>query len=191
MTEPSQTLIERYRDTLADLLPPGSALATLLSPLVGILEAIAVEYARVDDRGTDLRREAVPPLATELLPDWERILGLDGTGMSIEDRRIAIDAKLGSTLGIREADYVELAARVGYEVTVSYFRPFQPGISCAGDLVCTDEYQFVWLVTTSSHGEANDELLQSTLTSYAPPHTLVMFTFSDAYPLGELPLELG
>lgn len=67
----------QYQGQAVDLLPSGALWNRRRDTSMGkILGAIASEYARVDVRATNLTLEATPRTATQLLPDWERILGI-------------------------------------------------------------------------------------------------------------------
>jgi uncharacterized protein YmfQ (DUF2313 family) len=66
-----------YLSQLIGLLPPGDALAREPgSVLARLLSVPAAELARVDGRVEALLTESDPARTTEMLPDWERALGL-------------------------------------------------------------------------------------------------------------------
>ena len=68
MTEPSSTLIGRYRDVFLQLLPPGPAITKAIgSHVYRLMEGIGTEFARVHQRALDLLEEADPSTADELL----------------------------------------------------------------------------------------------------------------------------
>jgi len=114
MIDPSQSKIERYRDAAIALLPPGRAFCDEPEGDVSrLLEAISVEYARVDDLAESLLRNQDPAKADDLLRDWETALGLPSAG-TLDERRGACVARL---VGRRRHDrdaFSELAERLGY-----------------------------------------------------------------------------
>ncbi len=66
-----------YDQLLRALLPPGLAwVAEVGSELAYLVEALAQELSRVDERGEDLQNEMDPRTATELLDEWEEVAGL-------------------------------------------------------------------------------------------------------------------
>jgi len=100
----------QYAAALAALLPPGKAWRTngVLSLL---LLAAGDEMARVDARGEDLLREADPRTADEILPDFERVLGLPGTG-TLEDRRGRVVALMIRRQRCRPEDFRRVLAPI-------------------------------------------------------------------------------
>lgn len=128
-----------YAQAFADLFPtgpawsrePDAALMLLLSGLSGIWE-------RVDARAADLReRETDPRRTVEMLPDWERALGLPDSCLSepltIEDRQRALVERLTLEGGQSPAFFIGLAAAIGYDIDIYEHAPFMAGISEAGD----------------------------------------------------------
>jgi uncharacterized protein YmfQ (DUF2313 family) len=106
--------------------------------LESLLRAFSEEFARVDARVTDLRNEADPRTAFEMLADWEAFAGLPDScsaagGGTIEERRAALKAKLLSTGGASEPYFRSVCEALGYEVEIDRFRPFVCGISQCGD----------------------------------------------------------
>jgi uncharacterized protein YmfQ (DUF2313 family) len=122
--EPAPTdVTERYARQLKQLLPRGSIWNfEPTSVLSKLLLALGDEFARVDVRAADLVEEWDPRTALELLANWERVLGLPEYGMSLSDvtseRQIAAASKLAARGGQTAAYYVDLAARLGFVVSV-------------------------------------------------------------------------
>jgi uncharacterized protein YmfQ (DUF2313 family) len=121
---------EDYAQVLADLLPLG-----VMWPrepgtiLMEVWRALAEEYARVHERDCDLLNESYPGIAIETLPDWERICGLPDPCVqppldTIEERRAAILAKLAARGGQSRQYYIDLAKILGYDITITEYRPF-------------------------------------------------------------------
>lgn len=113
-----------YTRQLKTLLPRG--ILWRLDPeswLSRLLGGIAEEFARIDDRARDLAREWNPATAVELLPDWERVLGLPDTCIpisgSIAARQREVARKASATGGATPAYFVELAARYGFVATIT------------------------------------------------------------------------
>lgn len=112
-----------YLRQLQALLPSGPAWTRGdAAVLTALLLSLAQEFGRVDARAADLARELDPRTTVELLPDWERALGLPdactGPLTSLDERRAAVVVRLcGSSLPPRQY-YTRLAALLGYTVTI-------------------------------------------------------------------------
>ena len=190
-----------YREQLKALLPPGQAFprdpGTTLHDL---LDGMSVELARVDGRASGLPAEANPASTMELLSDWERVAGLpDKCSAVLEEtlqgRRNALLTKLTSTGGQSAAYFIELAASLGYTVTIEEFRPFRAGRSVAGDLLTNGPWAFTWLVrapevtvTTfraglSAAGERlrtwGNDTLECKINQLKPAHTIAIFAYGE------------
>ena len=118
--EPGQAKINRYRDALIKLWPPGPGLAKWIdSNVYKLTEGLAIEFARVDDRAADLLEEADPSTAYELLTEWEEAAGLPdecGAAETLEDRRATLVARLRGLGGHAQADYESVASALGVTV---------------------------------------------------------------------------
>lgn len=188
-----------YREQLKALLPPGRAFPRERgTSLDALLDAMAVELARIDARADQLTVEAVPNTTTELLPDWERVAGLpDNCSGTISDtlqgRRADLVSKLTARGGQSPAYFIAVAAALGYEVTIEEFRPFRAGFSSAGDSLTNGDWVFTWRVrgpqTTvtffragqSSAGEPlrrwGNDALECRLRKLKPAHTILQFAY--------------
>lgn len=127
-----------YADQLGKLLPPGRAWQRAKGSRIDrLLNGIAVELGRLDKRGEDLLRESDPRTTSELLVDWERALGLPdpctGPLDSVEKRRTAIVARLIQGGGQSVEFFVQLAAALGYTITIVEHRPPWIDMAVIGD----------------------------------------------------------
>ena len=128
-----------YTEALADLLPFGLAWPrwreTITMQLVHGLSCI---WEFVDGRAADLLEiESDPRKTVELLPDWERNWGLPDPCMqapqTIEARHFAFVQRM-TLQGAQSRQFlINIAAQVGYNVTISEFRPFMVGLDACGD----------------------------------------------------------
>lgn len=187
-----------YLDILQALLPEGAAWPRdAEAVLTRLLEAWADEQARVHNRAVDLIDESDPRTTSEAIADWERLLGLPGACMvglaqTLAARRDAAHTKLMSGGGQSRQFFIDLAAGIGFTVTITEFRPFQAG--CNAGEPCADEtWRFVWRINAPAEtirpfeagagqaGEAlrnwGNELLECTINSRAPAHTNVLFAY--------------
>jgi uncharacterized protein YmfQ (DUF2313 family) len=175
---------EAYARQLKALLPPGRLWRLEpTSVLSKILQALADELARVDSALADLIDEWDPSTTSDLLADWERILGLpDGTYIPSADpaqRRLQVVAKYGSLGGQTAAFFVALAARLGMTSTVEETDPH------TWVLHVTDVGSFTVRVEHAAIGSHIGDLLGSTsvpeletpVLRGKPAHTIVYFTY--------------
>ncbi len=141
---------QAYAAQLGQLLPQGAAWSYAPDgTLAGLLLALGEEFARIDGRALDLVEEADPRTALELLPDWERVAALPDTCTGAPDnvfeRQAALHQKLTRRGAQNIAAYVELAARVGYNVWIEEHRPARCGMRL-GDRLNGPLWTFVWTV---------------------------------------------
>jgi uncharacterized protein YmfQ (DUF2313 family) len=190
-----------YREQLKALLPPGQAFprdpGTTLHDL---LDGMSIEFARLDLRSETLPSEANPSTTNELLTDWERVAGLPDkcSGMleqTLQGRKKSLLTKLTSTGGQSQAYFIELAASLGYIVTILEYRPFRAGWSSAGDALTNGAWVFTWLVRApevsvtdfraglSAAGERlrtwGNDTLECKLNQLKPAHTIAIFAYGE------------
>jgi uncharacterized protein YmfQ (DUF2313 family) len=130
-----------YADQLKALMPTGPAWAG--EDLSRLLEGIAAELARIDARAVQLLDEADPRSALELLADWERTAGLPdacfGMPDNVPERQVAVSSRITSVGGQSRAYFTELAASLGYVVSIDEFRQAR-----CGDRIGTRVYGEGW-----------------------------------------------
>jgi len=122
-TEPGTSSVAEYRDTFQQLLPPGKAWL-LRGRSALFVRGLVTEAVRVHDWLVDLIAEMDPSTSTDMLPAWERSVGLPEDGEEIAgtnaERRLDIVAKVRARQIRTEADWVELAEAAGYtSVTIT------------------------------------------------------------------------
>jgi uncharacterized protein YmfQ (DUF2313 family) len=189
-----------YRRQLQALLPPGAAWTrepgTVLS---GLLHGLGDEFARVDERAESMLDEADPRTAYELLPDWERVLGLPDEctagADTISGRQLACYAKLAQLGGQTPAVYIALAATIGVSIVIHEFDPNVDDYDDTLD-ISDGKWRFVWRVEVLSSvdyqvarvGSATvgDRLteggsldLECLINRAKPAHTHVIFTYPE------------
>lgn len=189
--------IAAYRDQLIALLPPGAAWTVEPgSRRWQLLTAMAAEFARVDGRAADLREEADPRTAVELLTDWERVCGLPdpcaGPAETIAERRQRILRVLTSRGGQSRAYFIGVAAALGYAIEIDEFFTFTCVDDCIDAINPPPDWPFTWRVRAPEStvrpftAEAGcDELLNTwgnavlecVLSRLKPAHTHVIFTY--------------
>ena len=116
---------------LLALLPPGKAWSREgVSILTSVMDGIAPEFARVQDRADALQLELDPNNVTEMIDEWEAAYGLPDDCMpenvTIEDRRAALIARLQESQGHNPADYTAIGVALGHTGTSVLRRPYTP-----------------------------------------------------------------
>lgn len=203
---------EDYAQVLADLLPTGPMWprepeTTIMTTIAGL----AAEYARVHSRDCDLLTESYPGTSTETITDWERVCGLPdpctGPLETLQERRQAVLAKLASRGGQSRQYFVDLAATLGYAITITEFRPMLASQCRAGDRCYHQsngradtlasrmrDWWFVWQVnaaddvkityfraSSSNAGEPlakwGNEMLECAIVNAKPAHTYVLHSY--------------
>lgn len=185
-----------YRRQLAALAPPGQALPDSTdSNWQKLLDALAVLFGEVDARAEVLMTELDPRSARELLTDWERVTDLPDTCVPGEqteaERRDSVMRVLTSTGGQSRDYYIEMAAELGYDITITEHHPHS--VEETVDFpVNGGAWQFAWtvraagetvryLTTTSDVSEAlatwGNERLECVIERYKPAHTYVIFAY--------------
>ena len=183
---------------ILDLLPTGLAWAK--DPgfeTYEVATALSKELERIDTRASDLLRESDPRTTSELIGDWERVLGLpdecSGDTPTLQDRRDQVVARLTDGGSINRQYYIDLAASLGFTVTIFEYRPFLAGRGRAGDAISNGLWIFVWQINapentikyfragSSLAGEAlarwGNDTLECLITKRAPAGTKVLFSY--------------
>lgn len=199
---PSQTppaaTAEQYRDLLSRLLPPGPIwqLARALE-LDGLLLAIGDELTRIHNRGRTMLDDADPSTAVELLPDWERVLGLPnpliGTPGTVAERQAIAWATLIAKGGQNAAYYIGLAAALGITITITEpCQPFRVGHRVGAPLYSL-AWAYGWIVNAPNGPivpfragtrvgyrlqDARQPALEGVIGPLIPAHTIVVFRYS-------------
>lgn len=164
------------------------------STLTNLLLAMSDELARIDARSDVLLTESDPRTTNELLTDWEKEYGLPddcfAPGQSVNQRKNNVFSRL-ITVGQQNKEYfIELAAALGFTVTITEFRPFWMGIGAMGDGVGEVVNIFHWQINflvvdgggfsngfgTGFNVSANDlDAMKCYLTKLKPAHTVLLF----------------
>lgn len=187
-----------YRQLLYKLLPKGIAWNNDPgSNLYALIDAMAQEFSRADAMCETLIEEAFPNTTNQLLPEWERTVGLPDKcseiGESTTIRRLNVLAKLAARGGQSPQYFIDVAAALGYQITITEFNVFRADISSAGDPVYDVDWEYAWQVnapeTTIFYFEAGvsvagdpladwgNDRLECVITDLKPAHTHVIFAY--------------
>lgn len=170
-----------------------------------LLRGFLGNHARVWARMRDLLEESDPRTCYETVTDWERDCGLPDPCVGelapdIEGRRRDIVAKRQMGAITTPQQFIDLCAVLGYEVTVTEFRPFRTWSDCNAFLNTEAVgWTHSWLVTVQGEplitvmrcNSPCDSFLRNwgysslecTLLAIKPAHTLLMFAYVIPPPL--------
>lgn len=188
----------RLADQLRLLLPPVSydGLAPRLSAAI---EAEANALTRADAQADGVY-SAIFADSGMGLSDWERVLALPdpclvGEPQSTQQRIQAVISKLQGRGGQSKAFFIALAKSLGYDITITTFRPARAGIARAGDPVYGGEWNFAWRVNApavtvtyavAGRAAAGDPLaswgnktLECRLSQMKPAESILLFGYGD------------
>lgn len=127
-----------YFEQAKKLLPQGLIWgAAKGGKLAALLETAAGHLSACHHRAENLIIEAIPQTARELLTEWEDFAGLPdectaGEDLSPAERQDAVVEKLTAKGNLSVQKYIDLAARLGYEITIREYVPFTAGRSRCG-----------------------------------------------------------
>ena len=187
-------------DELLSLLPPGSALPRTPASNTGrFLRPIAAELALVEADWERLLGQISPASATDLLADYERVLGPDPCKrdtalLSVAERQVLANLRWTANGDPTPAEFVALAAALGFVVVVETFTPPSCGDAECGAEECAPASEaYGWTIhaaPTAIHEaecgatECAEELgridvpdIECTLRQWVPLHTFVAFVY--------------
>ena len=193
-------IADDYVRLLKRLLPKGKLWeVSEQSNFKKLLEGMAIEFARLHARSLELIKEVDPRTTVELINEWETLTGLPDPCVSLtqtlQQRRLAVVEKLTRLASLSPRYYIEVARALGYEVSITEFKPFRVGGSKMGDRINGRDWQFTWRVNAptvtvrvftlgqSGMGEPlrlwGNEILECAIKRVKPAHTFVVFGFEN------------
>ncbi|HEY9200777.1 MAG TPA: putative phage tail protein [Gammaproteobacteria bacterium] len=173
---------EDYKQQLISLLPVGGIWPSpqVVNNLTKLLDAMAEELARIDGRIQNLVDEAFPNTALEMITDWERNTGLPftctGALETLQQRRAAILSVLTVERSLSASYYIELASRLGFDITIAETAAYTWEVTAA-----IDENAVYFRAGQSSAGQpliqTSNNLLECVMQLLKPAHTVVTFNY--------------
>ncbi|NOG69823.1 YmfQ family protein [Roseicella sp. DB1501] len=187
------------RAVFLNLLPRGRVwprgTSSVISQVAGALTAGVV---RLTDRAGNLLNETRPDTTLELLPEWEKSLGLPdpcwGTSPTLDARRSQVLARFCDGGGQSVPRIIAYAASLGYTVTVTEYTASIAGIARAGDNLMSAAAAHTFTVNAalntvryfragvSTAGEplssfGNDTMICE-INAMKPAHTVAVFAYT-------------
>ncbi|WP_227720527.1 YmfQ family protein [Yersinia proxima] len=195
----SRYSVNEYTAAIQSLMPGGLVWPKISGGVqTSTLRALARSYQRSDEDARDLLDAAFPSTATAMLPEWEATLGLPdlcaiGEIDSMIQRQRAVVSKLFG-IGGQSVDYfIQVAAALGYTISITQYRQACAGMSVCGDAINGEEWPFTWLVTspetTINYAQCSltycsdplrtwgNKQLECRLTVLNPSHTILKFGY--------------
>jgi uncharacterized protein YmfQ (DUF2313 family) len=190
---------EDYKSQLLKLQPLGFAWSTeKKSNWVKLLSALAEELGRVDARSQNLVDEIIPHTTSEAITDWERVAGIPDLCLQLRAtlaiRRADLVAKLSARGGASPQYFIDVAASLGYTITITEFDAFRVGRDVTGSPLNGEGWEYNWRVNSAlntvtyfraSQNSAGDRLaewgnerLECIITARKPAHTVLFFGYS-------------
>lgn len=187
---------EHYLSQLQALLPEGAAWSREPdATLTSVLTALAEEFARLDGNAVSLLDEADPRTTLDLLPEWERAFGLPDECAdqvdTLAERREALTEKVTRIGNQSRQYYIDIASRLGYEVTITEFRGHTV-LNAVNDPLYSIDWIFTWRVNAPEETVRNftvvsgvnepladwgNEILECAIERVKPAHTNVLFAY--------------
>lgn len=134
------------------------------------------------------------------LADWERVLALPdpcliGVPQSVRQRVQAIVSKLQARGGQSKLFFIALAKSLGYDITITTFRPSRAGIARVGDRIYGGDWNFTWRVNApavninyavagfTAAGDPlaswGNKILECRLSQMKPAESILLFGYGD------------
>lgn len=192
---------EHYQTQLQALLPEGPFWQGFRDPDARgrqLINAKAEGMASVDARSVDLMRDLNPLRAFETLAAREAEANLPHSCVELPDTIAArvdmLVAQWSARGGQSRQYYIDVAANLGYAITITEFGARQHTRSNHGTTYGGDDWWFVWQVNASlinyrarlhgrsGHGEPyatwGNTVLECVLGRLSPAHTKLLFSYT-------------
>jgi uncharacterized protein YmfQ (DUF2313 family) len=130
---------EDYAVAMQALLPQGQAWPRDEdSVLMKVVKGLTRIWGDFEKRASDLlEQESDPRITYELLPDWERNWGLPDpcyeAPLTFGERQRALIMRMTMIGGASRQFFIDVAASIGYTITIAEYRTFVCGMDRCGD----------------------------------------------------------
>ena len=160
------------------------------------LSAEGTQLDKVKEHAQLVLGAITPFYASDLLPDWERLLAILPPNESTYQQRLErVIAKLAETGGLSIPYFIRLAGSLGCTITITEPQPFRAGIGRAGDKIYAPDIIHVWEVNIygsstpiyqfragiSPAGEGltsfGDAIIETVFNDLKPAHSYVVFKY--------------
>jgi uncharacterized protein YmfQ (DUF2313 family) len=109
------------------------------------------QWVRLHVTAAGLLGDAFPCSTVQLLPEWEATLGLPDPCVQppntmIQQRQAAVCAKFAARGGCSQQYFIDLAASLGYDITITTYAPFRAGVSRVGTPLYSSAWASAWMI---------------------------------------------
>ncbi|HBD3433276.1 TPA: DUF2313 domain-containing protein [Escherichia coli] len=123
--------------------PNGKYISAELNAEAAIMDEVKASAARV-------LASVTPFYASMTLSDWERVYGvIPRDGATQQERRENILIKMAATGGLSIPYFKQLAASLGYTITITELHPFRTGVNRCGDRLYITDARWIWQVNVT------------------------------------------
>lgn len=173
--------IEVYKNILKKLLPRGKAWQGNDNDFTNLIDGLAPEFKRFNDRAENLVNEIDLYTVEELLVDFENELGIvpDATS-TIDERRNNVISKINTTGGQSNDYIISVINKLGFLAKIEEFNPFQAG-SNAGEVLTNSDWIFTFKITTEEVTLSVKIFLIALINKIKPAHTIAIFDYQMSY----------
>lgn len=191
---------EQFIQLIKSLLPQGHIWEAQKGSLFHkIICAMAVEFTRVELRKQALFKELNPTSTSEMIPEWEKLLGIPNkaTGpisqLTYQARKKFIFTFYTMTGGSRAEYYKRVIKSFGFDVEIKEIKNFRVGLSRVGDPLTNGNWrnaievrasnvpEFKFRVGQSAVGDPlvvrSNELIKNIMEEIKPAHVVCIYTF--------------
>ncbi len=145
-----------------------------------VLHALGVGIERIDAAASILLDGSLPGSGqSSFLPEWEATLGLPdpcaGANPTFDQRRAQVRTRFIGVGGQSRQRYIDFAAGIGFEISITNYAPFKAGRSTVGNPVASDAWSFVWGVQiVANTGGLSPDVLLCELDTIKPAETTII-----------------
>lgn len=165
--------VQREKNIIARLLPDGKAWEKVKQSF--LVEGIAWEVKRVSDSIIELTNEIFPQTTTNMISDFETMLSIDNSSLTLPQRRSAVIEKLSKKGSFTLNDFYFAASQLGVTINIVIQYPFRVGINRIGDRLYGIEWQYVIFIEAPL---PQNQILEDALNKIKPAWTSLVFIYS-------------
>lgn len=191
--------VSDFQSVFLNLLPRGLIWPKDLNSVQAqVMGSLAPTYWRVAQAAVDLIADSFPATVIDMLTEWQLSLGLPdpcaGPAPTLVQQRQQIVARLTDSGGQSIPYFVNLAAQLGYTITINNLAPFRCGQSSCTHPLGDSDWMFVWQVNApqftvqpflAGQSTAGDPLssdgngvLECELEERQPAHSILQFNYT-------------
>lgn len=176
------TRTARWLGALQALLPPGQAVTREpAANVTKLLEGMGAMLGDSERSFDEWQTQYDPALATTMLADWERLLGLPdccdaGVAQTLQERRAAVIEKLYGMGGATPQYFIDLMARRGVPITIDELGNYKWRVNAP--MAGYKEFLAGGAVAGDALREWGNKPMECRITRLKPAHTLAVYGYA-------------